>query len=342
MPPHRTDPEILAFGEAMTMFVADSVGELSDVEHFQRRIAGADTNVAIGLARLGFHVGWLSRVGDDSFGHYIRRTLEREGLDCRHLHSDANHATGLVFKERAEGGADPRVEYFRRNSAASQLAPADAADVAFAAARHLHATGIPPAVSASCRELSWHMLENARAAGASISFDPNLRSGLWASETEMCETLNAMAARADWVLPGLSEGRRLTGLDTPHDIAGFYLDRGAQAAIIKLGPEGSYYRGKLGDDRFGDKERGDKFNDLNDKEISFTVVGLPVSDVVDTVGAGDGFAVGVISALLDGLSPRQALRRGNLIGAQAIQVRGDMEGLPSRSRLQALEAALDD
>ena len=335
MSPHRTDPEILAFGEAMTMFVADSVGELSDVEHFQRRIAGADTNVAIGLARLGFHVGWLSRVGDDSFGRYIRRTLEHEGLDCRHLHSSADHATGLVFKERADAGADPRVEYFRRNSAAGQLAPADAAGVAFDAARHLHATGIPPVVSASCRDLSWHMLERARAAGVSISFDPNLRPGLWASETEMCETLNAMAARADWVLPGLSEGRRLTGLDTPHDIAGFYLDRGAQAVIIKLGPEGSYYRGKLGDDGFGDDR-------LGDKETSFTVAGFPVTEVVDTVGAGDGFAVGVISALLDGLSPRQALRRGNLIGAQAVQVRGDMEGLPSRSRLQALEAAPDD
>ncbi|HSP57219.1 MAG TPA: sugar kinase [Halomonas sp.] len=325
MPSHRKDPDILAFGEAMTMFVADSVGDLSDVEHFQRRIAGADTNVAIGLARLGFHVGWLSRVGDDSFGRYIRATLEREGLDCRHLHNDTDHATGLVFKERAEGGADPRVEYFRRNSAASQLSPADADGVAFASARHLHATGIPPAISASCRDLSWHMLESAQAAGASISFDPNLRPGLWASEAEMRETLNAMAAMTDWVLPGLSEGRRLTGLDTPHDIAGFYLDRGAQAVIIKLGPEGSYYRGKLGD--------------YGDKETSFTVAGFPVTEVVDTVGAGDGFAVGVVSALLEGLPPRQALRRGNLIGAQAVQVLGDMEGLPSRSRLQSLEAA---
>lgn len=316
-------PEILAFGEAMTLFIADTPGEMAEVEHFQRRIAGADTNVAIGLARLGFRVGWLSRVGDDSFGTYIRHTLEAEGLDCRHLIADPAHSTGLIFKERAVGGADPRVEYFRRGSAASHLSPGDAAKVEFAAARHLHATGIPPAVSASCRELSWHMLENARAAGVSISFDPNLRPSLWDSEREMCETLNAMAATADWVLPGLAEGRRLTGRDTPHDIAGFYLDRGAQAVIIKLGPEGSYYRGTLGG-----------------SEASFTVPGFPVAEVVDTVGAGDGFAVGVISALLDGLSPQAAVRRGNLIGAQAVQVVGDMEGLPSRGRLNELEAAL--
>ncbi|WP_372614494.1 carbohydrate kinase family protein, partial [Halomonas sp.] len=171
------------------------------------------------------------------------------------------------------------------------------------------------------RELSMHMLDQARRAGTSISFDPNLRPGLWASETDMRDTLNGLAAGADWVLPGIEEGKRLTGRQAPHDIADFYLERGAQAVIIKLGPEGSYYRGVLGG-----------------QEASFTVAGFPVPEVVDTVGAGDGFAVGVISALLDGLSPREAVRRGNLIGAQAVQVIGDMEGLPDRARLEKLEA----
>lgn len=314
-----TAPEILAFGEAMTLFVAETPGELADAEQFRRGIAGADTNVAIGLARLGFHVGWLSRVGDDSFGTYIRRTLEAEGLDCRHLTRDPDHPTGLVFKARVEDGSDPHVEYVRRGSAASHLSPADAQAVDFAAARHLHATGIPPALSTTARDLSVHMLDQARAAGASISFDPNLRPSLWKSEAEMCATLNDLASRADWVLPGLAEGRRLTGLESAHDIAGFYLDRGARAVIIKLGPEGSYYRSH---------------------DEAFTVEGFPVDDVVDTVGAGDGFAVGVVSALLDGLSPRAAVRRGNLIGAQAVQVRGDMEGLPHRARLVTLEADL--
>lgn len=317
-------PEILAFGEAMTLFVADHPGELAEVERFQRRLAGADTNVAIGLSRLGFHVGWLSRVGADGFGTYLRRALEAEGLDCRHLRVDPEHPTGLVFKERALEGADPRVEYFRRGSAASHLAPTDAEGVDFSALRHLHATGIPPALSASCRELSEAMLERARQAGASLSFDPNLRPSLWSSEAEMRDTLNALAVRTDWVLPGLAEGRLLTGRDTPEAIADFYLERGAKAVIIKLGPEGSYYRGHLGDGL-----------------ESLTVPGMPVAEVVDTVGAGDGFAVGVISALLDGRSPREALRRGNLIGSLAVQVVGDMEGLPDRARLSELESELE-
>lgn len=322
LPSFSTPPEILTFGEAMTMFVADSPGRLSDIEHFQRRIAGADTNVAIGLARLGFHVGWLSRVGRDSFGDFIRHTLESEGLDCRHLHTDTQHPTGLLFKERALGGADPKVEYFRRGSAASHLTTEDARDIDFTALRHVHATGIPPALSTSARELAFHTLEQARNSGASISFDPNLRPSLWASEADMRDTLNALAARSDWVLPGLSEGQLLTGQKTPYDVAGYYLDQGASAVIIKLGPEGSYYRGKL-----------------DGQEEHFTVPGCRVAEVVDTVGAGDGFAVGVVSALLDGYSARHATQRGNLIGAQAIQVVGDMEGLPNRNQLHTLEAS---
>ena len=96
----------LTFGEAMAMFVADTTGTLADIEHFQRRLAGADNNVAIGLARLGFHVSWLSRVGNDGFGQFIRQALEAEGIDGRHIHTDSQHPTGLLFKERASGGAD--------------------------------------------------------------------------------------------------------------------------------------------------------------------------------------------------------------------------------------------
>ncbi|SHF19936.1 2-dehydro-3-deoxygluconokinase [Modicisalibacter ilicicola DSM 19980] len=311
---------VLAFGEAMAMFVAETPGTLDQVERFHRRIAGADTNVAIGLARLGFPVRWLSRVGADSFGSFIRRTLEAEGVDCRHITVDPEHVTGLVFKERADEGQDPRVEYFRRGSAASRMSPRDAEDVDFSLVRHLHVTGIPPAISPDCHALTLHMMQAARKAGASISFDPNLRPSLWDCEQLMIDTLNDLAGLADWVLPGLAEGRRLSGLATADEIAAFYLERGAEAVIIKLGPEGSYYRGGLG----------------GQGEDAFTVPGVPVQQVVDTVGAGDGFATGVISALLEGLSPREALLRGNLIGAQAVQVIGDMEGLPTRARLEEL------
>jgi 2-dehydro-3-deoxygluconokinase len=184
-------------------------------------------------------------------------------------------------------------------------------------ARHLHATGVFPAISASARAAAHKTLDVMRGAGRTISFDPNLRPTLWASPEEMRREINALAFQAHWVLPGLEEGRFLTGLDTPQAIAGFYRERGAKLVAVKLGPAGAWY----------DSEQG-----------SGLVPGFPVSTVVDTVGAGDGFAVGVISALLEGRGVADAVRRGAWIGARAVQVLGDTEGLPTRAQLQ--EAAL--
>ncbi len=310
--------DVLSFGETMAMWVAEQTGDLAQVELFHKRIAGADSNVAIGLARLGFNVKWLSRVGADSLGRFILNTLQAEGLDCRHVDIDPQHPTGFQLKSRVDDGSDPKVEYFRRGSAASHL-NCSAITEQLLCARHLHATGIPAALSASCNELSFELMKSMRAAGNSVSFDPNLRPSLWANEQQMIRDINALAAHAHWVLPGLSEGQLLTGREAPADIAAFYLDQGAEAVVIKLGAKGAYFR----------TEKTEQF-----------VPAIPVANVVDTVGAGDGFAVGVISALLENLGLNDAVQRGNWIGSRAVQSRGDMEGLPTRAELNQYTAAV--
>ena len=78
---HKT-LDVITIGEAMAMFVATETGELSAVEHFIKRVAGAELNVATGLARLGLNVGWVSRVGNDSFGHFVLDSLKKEGIDA--------------------------------------------------------------------------------------------------------------------------------------------------------------------------------------------------------------------------------------------------------------------
>lgn len=309
--------DILSFGETMAMFVAEQTGDLAQVAQFHKRIAGADSNVAIGLSRLGFKVAWLSRVGNDCLGRFVVDTLKHEGLDCRHVAVDPLHPTGFQFKSREEAGADPQVEYFRKGSAASHLSLA-AMSPGLLNARHLHATGIPPALSEATRELSVELMTQMRKAGRSVSFDPNLRPSLWPNQQTMIREINALAGLADWVLPGLGEGRLLSGFDDPADIAAFYLDRGAEAVAIKLGADGAYYRTHL-DQGF--------------------VTAVPVEKVVDTVGAGDGFAVGMISALLENLSFPEAVQRGNWIGSRAVQSRGDMEGLPTREELTVKSVA---
>lgn len=188
-----------------------------------------------------------------------------------------------MLKSRGDDGSDPEIEYFRRGSAASRLGPRDYC----ATSRHLHVTGIAVAVSPSTRELVFEMAADARAAGRTWSFDPNLRPSPWRSQGEMVECLNRLASFSDWVVPGLQEGRLLTGRDTPQGIADFFLERGARGVFVKVGPD------------------------------------------------GDGFAVGVVSGLLEDLSAADAAARGNAIGARVVQFPVDCDGLPTREQLNA-------
>ncbi len=306
--------DVITFGEAMMLLVADRPGPLELAETFHKRTAGAETNVAIGLARLGLRVGWASRLGTDSMGRYLLAAMTKEGIDCSHVVCDASQKTGFQFKGQVTDGSDPPVEYHRKGSAASHMRVADIDEAWLLSARHLHATGVFAAVSASTLPAARKTMDLMRGAGRSVSFDPNLRPSLWATPELMREAINDLATRAAWVLPGLEEGRFLTGEASPEAIARYYRQRGAKLVVVKLGSEGAYFDGETG---------------------SGHVAGFPVIKVVDTVGAGDGFAVGVISALLDGLSVFDAVRRGAWIGARAVQVLGDSEGLPTRSELLA-------
>ena len=311
-----TPLDVLTAGEALVLLAAETTGALEDVERFRRFSAGAELNVAIGLARLGLRVGYLSRVGDDAFGRFLLAAMEREGLGRELVAVDAARSTGSMLKSLAGGGVDPIIDYYRRGSAASAMDAGDLARAAPAGARHVHLTGILPALSAGCRELAFAMAATARSQGQGVSFDPNLRPRLWASQDEMVSTVNALAAQADVVLPGLAEGRLLTGRQSAEDIAASYLDMGAGAVVVKLGAEGAFCADRSG--------------------LRALVPGIAVARVVDTVGAGDGFAVGVVSGLLEGLSLVAAARRGNAIGARVVQFPGDSDGLPTRQELAGL------
>ncbi|MGM0515061.1 MAG: sugar kinase [Pseudomonadota bacterium] len=305
--------DVVTLGEAMAMFVAAQTGDLAEVESFTKRIAGAELNVAIGLARLGLNVGWVSRVGNDSFGRFTLQQLAKEGVNAQRVTVDGRYPTGFQLKSKNTDGTDPSVEYFRKGSAASHLSTADFDRDYFAGARHLHLSGVAAALSAESRELCHFAAAEMRALGKTISFDPNLRPVLWSSRELMIEQLNKLACAADWVLPGLKEGQILTGQSTAEGIADFYLERGVQAVIIKTGPEGAWFKTAAGDQA--------------------AVPAVKVTNVVDTVGAGDGFAVGTLSALLEGKTLLQAVQRGNKIGSLAIQAIGDSEGLPTRAAL---------
>ena len=302
---------LILAGEPMGLLIAQSEGALGDVSGYDLAVAGAEFNVAVGVARLGHRVTYMTKLGRDPFGERILHVLGENGIGTEFVAWSAERRTGFMLKGRVHEG-DPPIFYFRAGSAASTLAPEDVEAIDFSAYTHIHLTGILPALTNETRAAVNLMFERARAAGLTISFDPNLRPQLWPDERTMCETINALAARADIVLPGTAEGKILMGSDDPAAISAFYQERGAKVVITKCGSAGAY---------------------VVDGTERYHVPGFRVREVVDTVGAGDGFAAGVITGLMEELPLQDAVRRAAAIGAIQVMSRGDNEGLPTRAAL---------
>lgn len=306
---------VLTIGEPMGLMVATEPKALKDVTTFRRYVCGAEVNFAVGMSRLGHETAYISRVGNDPFGQHILDFLAEQHIGTDYVTLDDVNRTGMQLKAKTLEG-DPEVVNFRRFTAFSYMEPSVVDTVQWEKYDHLHVTGIPPALSESCRETSIAMMKAAKSHGVQVSFDTNLRPALWPSEEVMRENINYLASLADIVLPGFGEGKILTGFDTPEEIAEFYLKQGVKAVIVKLGTKGAY---------------------VKTAEEAFYAPAYIVENVVDTVGAGDGFAVGTVSGRLEGLSWAEAVRRGAAIGALQVQVEGDNEGLPTPDQLVAYQ-----
>lgn len=304
--------KILLMGEPMALFIANETGEISEVDSFSASIAGAEYNVAIGLSRLGHHPVYCTKLGGDPFAEKIVAAMQKNGIETGLVLRDPDRLTGFMIKSKVENG-DPKIAYYRKNSAASSISTHDADNLDLFGIDWLHITGILPAVSESALKAVKRLVERAAALQIPISFDPNLRPQLWESEKKMIAALNSIAQNARLVLPGISEGRILTNEETPEKIARAYHEMGVREVIVKLGAKGAYYSEKDGEEGF--------------------VPAFPVEKIVDTVGAGDGFAAGAVSALCEDLTLREAAQRGNVIGAIQITNKSDNEGLPTRERL---------
>ena len=303
---------LLLAGEPMGLLIAQSEGSLDSVAGFTLAVAGAEFNVATGAARLGHFVSYLTKLGNDPFGTRITNTLTANKIDSSNVLTSDTNTTGFMLKSKVSKG-DPEIFYFRKGSAASTLDASDVEKIDFSKFDYVHLTGIFPALTDSTRAAIMALIKKAKELGLFISFDPNLRPQLWPSQEVMVKTLNELASYADLVLPGCGEGKILCGSEDPAKINDFYRSLGARMVVTKLGPDGALVRE-------GDNE--------------YKVPGFIIDKVVDTVGAGDGFACGVITGLMEGLSLEKAVERGAAIGAIQCTFAGDNEGLPTQEQLK--------
>ncbi len=305
---------VVTFGETMGLFRATSVGSLAHVSDFALGIGGAESNVAIALARLGTPARWVGRVGSDPIGRRILRELRAEGLDVRGI-VDGSAPTGIMIKEQRTNDAT-RVQYYRAGSAGSRLTVDDLADADIESAALLHVTGITAALSDSARETVLTAISIARGAGVPVSFDVNHRGSLWTDDP--AATYREIASQADIVFAGEDEGRILfPAAATPHELAAAIAELGPTQTVIKRGAEGCVA--------------------LVDG-IIHTRAAIPVR-VIDTVGAGDAFVAGYLAELLAGCAVVDRLTTAVTLGAFACVNPGDWEGFPTRDELVLLTAS---
>jgi len=298
---------LFTFGETMGLVAADGIGPLAYARSFSFGIGGAESNVAIGVARLGGPATWLGRVGPDATGGLITARLTAAGVRAIAI-ADPSF-TGLMVRHR-RSGQFAHVDYHRAGSAGSRLTPADLPAAELSGAAIVHVTGITPALSETARAAVFQAVETARAQGVPVSVDVNYRAKLW-DRFAAAPVLRDLVSRADIVFASPEEAELF--VDPGDPIAGL-AKLGPTEVIVKDGGRGC--QALLGGE-------------------SFTVPALPVT-VVDPVGAGDAFVAGYLADRMAGAAPADRLVTAIAAGAFAVTVPGDCEGLPDRAELAAL------
>jgi 2-dehydro-3-deoxygluconokinase len=307
--------KVLLVGESMGLFAAGKEGPCSQVGAFSASVAGAELNVAIGLKRLGQNPTYMTRIGDDPLGERVRLFMEENHLSTHLVSVDSSRHTGFMLKSKVMQG-DPQTYYFRKGSAASALSAQDIFGIDLSDVSVLHLTGILPPLSSSTMEATDSLVARAEFNKVFISFDPNLRPALWSSERRMHSVLKRLSKRADLVMPGITEGEAIFGYTHPEDIGKAFIENGARYVVVKDGPRGAW---------------------ATNGSRGFYIPGFVVDSVVDTVGAGDGFAAGLLAALLDGKPMSVAVTQACAVGAVQTQSTSDNQGLPTHEQLGEFE-----
>ncbi|MBN6053778.1 sugar kinase [Nonomuraea sp. RK-328] len=315
--PSPSATDLVTFGETMALFAARRTGPLRFARDFDLGLGGAESNVAIGVTRLGHRATWVGRVGADEFGDLIRSTLLGEGVDARAI-TDPAAPTGLMIKGRRTAELVD-VRYYRSGSAGSRLSPGDLDPELVTGARVLHVSAITPALSASARETVRHAMRLARSAGVLVSLDVNYRAALW-SPADAGAWLREAVADVDVLFATGPEGRLIADVEQPAELARALAALGPRHVLVKAGSEGAL------------ELSGDVVRHAEPYRVT----------EVDPVGAGDAFAAGWLAGWLSGHGPEERLRTACAAGAFAVTSQGDWESFPRSADLHLVQRRAAD
>ncbi|MHB8129089.1 MAG: sugar kinase [Mobilitalea sp.] len=303
-------PDIVTIGETMAVFTPKSNGPLRYIHEYTTHIAGAESNTAIGVQKLGHTARWISRLGNDELGQYILNFIRAEGVDTSGVVLDDEHRTGLMVKEFSLTN-DTKVYYYRENSAASHLEEADISEELIKNTKILHFTGITPILSESCNAMIQKSIKIAQNYGVKISFDPNIRLKLWANQ-DHSPLINDIILNSNIIMLGIDEAEHLFHtrlVDKIFDL--LFQSEKLEYAAIKDGSNGAYVATRT--------------------EKQF-IPPFPCN-CIDPIGAGDAFNAGFLSGILENKPLKICGEFAGIAGALSTQTHGDVESFPNRSDL---------
>lgn len=322
--PHTPRFDFVSLGESMLRLSVPTGKRLEDTRTLDMELAGAESNVSVALARLGWRVGWVSRMPDHVLANAVLRTLRADGVDTAAVKRVPDERLGTYFIEFATPPRTTQVIYDRANSAASHMTSTDIDWAYLLDTRVLHLTGITAALSDNCYAILVEAIQRAHKAGVMVSFDVNYRAKLWSTITAG-EKLRPLIAEADLLLCKGADATALFGCQGEPRQLMDELQKLTHASAIfcTFGEQGAALL------------CGDEF---------VTQPALPVQ-IVDRIGSGDAFAAGVLDGWLSGdasakdsSAVQAGLQRGVALAAIALSQYGDRV-LSSRAELNAALAA---
>lgn len=293
--------DIVTVGEAMLRIWVPAGERLEDAPAFRVTVAGAEANVAMAAARTGARTAWLSSLPANPLGRRAAREIASHGVDVSHIHWSEQGRMGTYFVELSVPPRPITVVYDRTGSAASRMDADAVAWPVLEAARIVHISGITPALSPSCLDLSLEVVRRAHQAGAMVVLDVNYRRNLWTVE-ECRGALLGMAALTDLIILTAEDARDVFSIEGPpgeavKDIA---TTTGAAQVVLTAGAAAHWFA----------------------EGSVMSAVGYEEAETLDRIGAGDAFAAGVLLGLLDDDLPT-GVRKGLAMSALKLGIYGD-------------------
>lgn len=314
--------DVITLGETMARFTPPGFERFGQSPVVEIHVGGSESNTAVGLARLGHKVAWISRLTNNPIGRWIAGQIASHGVDVSFVQWTDDDRVGTYYMERGRPPRGSQVFYDRRHSAMSHMLPHEVPSELFTAqrARIFHTTGITLGLGEAARRTAERCVQLARAGGLLVSFDLNYRSKLWSAADAylICEPF---MAQADVIFMAIRDAHAVCGAaaeDSAESVcrqlhprwpgATLVITRGSLGAVA-LDPQGTYF-----------------------EQAAFP------ADEVERLGGGDAFSAGYLCGLLEGQEIPSNLRWGCAAAAFKYTLPGDLP-LLDRSPVERLACA---